>query len=283
MVSSQAEIRSGDRFAFGSNWRAFVGLVDEARIGVAVDSLVTALGVADLQGRTFLDVGCGSGLFSLAAQRLGARVRSFDFDPDSVAATLELRDRFAPGSDWIIEQGSILDDQLVGELGRFDVVYSWGVLHHTGDLWGGLKAATRLVAPGGMLYISIYNDQGFESRMWRRVKRCYNISGPVMRRILIAGSATYIAQRRPLPRLVGLLPSRRVAPAQSPRARGMSAKHDLIDWVGGYPFEVAKPEEIFTFVRRHGYELRHLKTCGGDLGCNEYVFERWGRGSDGLA
>lgn len=54
--------------------------------------------------------------------------------------------------------------------------------------------------------------------------------------------------------------------------RGMSVWHDLVDWVGGYPFEVAKPEEIFDFYRTKGFTLVRLKTCGGGLGCNEYVF-----------
>jgi SAM-dependent methyltransferase len=274
MIGSQTEIRTGDRFAFGSNWRAFVELVDEARIETASDSLARPLGGTDLSGRTFLDAGCGSGLFSLAAHRMGARVRSFDFDPESVTAANELRSRFAPGSDWIVAEGSILDKRFVAELGHFDVVYSWGVLHHTGDLWGSLDAVSDLVAPGGLLYISIYNDQGFESRMWWRVKRLYNRSGPLTRRLLVAGSVAYLARRRPLAKLVQHVRPGRDAPVRPPRARGMSAKHDLIDWVGGYPFEVAKPEEVFAFFRGRGYELRHLSTCGGGIGCNEYVFER---------
>jgi 2-polyprenyl-6-hydroxyphenyl methylase/3-demethylubiquinone-9 3-methyltransferase len=274
MVDSPAQIRAGDRFAFGSNWRDFIELVDEARIGTAVDSLVGALGTADLSGRTFLDVGCGSGLFSLAAHRLGARARSFDFDPESVAATMELRDRFAPGSDWVITEGSILDEHTVAELGRFDIVYSWGVLHHTGDLWSAMDAVSRLVGPEGLLYISIYNDQGIESRIWRRVKRRYNKSGPLMRRLLVAASVAYLGRHVPLRRLVRLVRSDRRGPAAQPRARGMSARHDLVDWVGGYPFEVAKPEQAFAFMRERGFELRHLKTCAGGLGCNEYVFER---------
>jgi 2-polyprenyl-6-hydroxyphenyl methylase/3-demethylubiquinone-9 3-methyltransferase len=274
MLDGQAEIRTGERFAFGDNWRAFIDLVDEARIATATDSLVRPLGIGDLTARTFLDVGCGSGLFSLAAHRLGARVRSFDFDRESVAATAELRRRFAPDSDWTIEQGSILDVPFIEGLGRFDVVYSWGVLHHTGDLWGALEAVSGLVAPGGRLFISIYNDQGFESRMWRRVKRSYNRSGPLMRQVLVAGSTAYLARRLPLHKLVRMLRPGHGASAPAPRARGMSVKHDLVDWVGGYPFEVARPEEVFAFMHARGYELRHLRTCGGGLGCNEYVFER---------
>ncbi len=273
MPDIMAEIRHGDRFEFGSNWRSFIALVDDTRIEAATRSLVAALGTAALPGRSFLDVGCGSGLFSLAAHRLGARVHSFDFDPESVAAAAELRARFAPGADWTIEQGSILDEPYVAGLGRFDVVYAWGVLHHTGRLWDALRAATGLVAPGGLLYVSIYNDQGRASRVWWRVKRRYNASGPVTRALIVAGCRAYLYRWRPVARAVRLLRGRSGAPVRSP-ARGMSARHDLIDWVGGFPFEVARPEAVFSFVHSRGFELRHLRTCGGGLGCNEYVFER---------
>jgi 2-polyprenyl-6-hydroxyphenyl methylase/3-demethylubiquinone-9 3-methyltransferase len=274
MADSQTEIRAGDRFPFGGNWRSFIELVDDERTAAAVDSLVQALGAADLSGRTFLDVGCGSGLFSLAAHRLGARARSLDYDAEAVATTIELRRRFAPDADWTVEQGSILDERLVDELGRFDVVYAWGVLHHTGDLWAAMDLVSRLVTPGGQLYISVYNDQGFASRMWRRVKSRYNKSGPLTRRLLVAGSALTLWGRHPVAKLARLAPRNRSAPARPARKRGMSAKHDLVDWVGGYPFEVAKPEQVFTFLRARGYELCHLKTCAGGIGCNEFVFTR---------
>jgi 2-polyprenyl-3-methyl-5-hydroxy-6-metoxy-1,4-benzoquinol methylase len=274
MIDGTEEILAGDRFAFGSNWRAFIGLVDEKRIAAAIDSLSGPLGTADLTGRTFLDVGCGSGLFSLAAHRMGARVRSFDFDPDSVAATRELRRRFGASGGWDVAQGSILDEETVARLGRFDIVYSWGVLHHTGDLWHATDLAARLVAPGGRLFISVYNDQGLESRVWRRVKRRYNRSGALGRRLLVLGSAVYLHRRRPLAVALEMLRGTKTTLTRPPRARGMSAKHDLVDWVGGYPFEVATPEQVFTFLRERGFELRHLKTCAGGIGCNEYVFER---------
>lgn len=241
---------------------------------MATESLTRALDVSDLSERTFLDVGCGSGLFSLAACRLGARVRAFDFDADSVAAASAMRDRFAPDGAWSVERGSILDEDFVATLGRFDVVYSWGVLHHTGDMWRAMDLLPDLVAPGGRLYISIYNDQGFESRVWRAVKRRYNRSGPVARRALVLGSAAYLSRRRLAKRLLGPAVRPAPSPARAPRARGMSARHDLIDWVGGYPFEVAKPEAVFAFLRERGFELCYLKTCGGGLGCNEYVFQR---------
>src|SRR5467141_2182790 len=154
------EILGGKRFAFGENWARFLALLDDQRIRDAEESLRSKLGVQSLAGRSFLDVGSGSGLFSLAARRLGARVHSFDYDPQSVACTRLLRDRFFPGdADWKINQGSVLYAGYLATLGRFDVVYSWGVLHHTGAMWAALKNVTTLVAPGGLLYLAIYNDQ----------------------------------------------------------------------------------------------------------------------------
>ena len=267
MIDSRTEIRAGQRFAFGANWRAFIDTVDETKIQIAADSLVRALRRADLVGLSFLDVGCGSGLFSLAAHHLGAAVRSFDFDAESVAATAELRARFAPDASWPIEQGSILDEEYVARLGRHDIVYSWGVLHHTGDLWHAVGLAAGLVRPGGLLFVSVYNDQGLRSRLWQRVKRRYNRSGRVARAAIVLASAGYLWRWRPLLRLISWSRG-----GQQPRARGMSARHDLVDWVGGYPFEVARPEAVFDFLRARGFELRHLKTCAGGLGCNEYVF-----------
>ena len=283
MIESQREVADGERFAFGRNWREFIELVDEKRINAAIDSLRKALGTADLTGRTFLDVGCGSGLFSLAANRMGARVRSFDLDPESVAATVELRDRFGASGEWIITHGSILDEETVAGLGRFDIVYSWGVLHHTGDLWRAVAITSGLVASGGRLYISIYNDQGAASRMWRRVKRRYNRSGALVRRLLVVGSAAYLSRRRPMAMLIGLVRGPGPVVWRPSPGRGMSTKHDMIDWVGGYPFEVAKPEQVFDFFRARGFELRRLKTCGGSLGCNEFVFQQAGGRGPGSA
>jgi 2-polyprenyl-6-hydroxyphenyl methylase/3-demethylubiquinone-9 3-methyltransferase len=237
--------------------------------------LTEALSATDLSGRSFLDIGCGSGLFSLAAHRLGASARSFDFDPDSVAATAGLRRQLAPDSDWTVDQGSILDERYVAQLGSFDIVYSWGVLHHTGDLWRAVEIAAQLVRPGGTLFISIYNDQGFASRQWRRVKRRYNASGRMTRGLLVAGSYVYLHRHGPVNAVLRIR-RRSTKRERQVRVRGMSARHDLIDWVGGYPFEVAKPEEVFRLLHPLGFELRHLKTCGGGIGCNEFVFERTG-------
>lgn len=271
-----AEVASGDRFEFGENWIRFLTVLDDERIIEAQVSLREMLGREDLAGLSFVDVGSGSGLFSLSAAKLGAeRVHSFDYDPSSVGCTQELKRRYAPDSNWTVAQASALDADYVDSLGRFDVVYSWGVLHHTGDMWTALGNVTRAVADDGRLFISIYNDQGYRSTMWRGVKRLYNmlpqaarlpfvLAVMVPRELLTA--AKCVVRGRPLEYVRGW--------TNYKSSRGMSRWHDLVDWVGGYPFEVAKPEEIFDFMRTRGFELERLKTCGGGLGCNQFVFTR---------
>ncbi|TMR97280.1 class I SAM-dependent methyltransferase [Nonomuraea basaltis] len=270
MPGGSAEATESDRFSFGDNWLSFIEVVRDERIEHATESLAAALGRTDLTGKTFLDVGCGSGLFSLAASRMGAKVHAFDYDPASVAACMEIRQRYAPDSDWTVEQGSVIDEAYIQSLGTYDIVYAWGVLHHTGAMWRAIEAASALVAPEGSLYIAIYNDQGPISRLWWLVKRQYVHSGPVMRRMLLLGGRAYFSSRTAVGALLragGLSQSR-----DQVRQRGMSARHDLVDWIGGFPFEVAAPEAIFEFLRERGFELRFLRTCKGRLGCNEYVF-----------
>src|SRR6266581_9697805 len=157
------------RFEFGENWKSFLRVLNDERIAVAEDSLRQMLEVESLAGKSFLDVGSGSGLFSLAAMRLGARrVHSFDFDSQSVACTRELKCRYFPDvGHWMIEQGNVLDSAYLARLGQFDVVYSWGVLHHTGNLWQALENVAPLCADGGTIALAIYNDQGTASRRWR--------------------------------------------------------------------------------------------------------------------
>jgi 2-polyprenyl-6-hydroxyphenyl methylase/3-demethylubiquinone-9 3-methyltransferase len=268
------EARKATRFEFGKNWLRFLSVLNQERISEAERSLKDMLGVDHLDGKSFLDIGSGSGLFSLAARRLSARVHSFDYDPESVECTQELKRRYFPhDSNWTIEQGDVLNVDYVKSLGQFDVVYSWGVLHHTGAMWQALENVGSLLEEGGKLYISIYNDQGGASLLWASVKKFYNRSSKLVKGIILVGVGVYWETRSGLSRLIRFknpLPFKRWA--ERKRDRGMSVWHDLVDWVGGYPFEVAKPEEIFDFYRKKGFHLMKLKTCAGGIGCNEFVF-----------
>lgn len=268
------ETRTGQRFGFGANWRGFLSRLDEGRIRQAEASVAALLGQGNLTGLRLLDLGSGSGLFSLAARRLGATVTSFDFDPDSVACTSSLRRAFFPDDEaWTVLRGSVLDRAFLDGLGSFDLVYSWGVLHHTGDQWTALDNAARLVVPGGRLAVALYNHQPFFTPLHAAMKRQYCRS-PKPGRLAIAlayalgvgaalAAADLLRGRNPLARH-----------RASGLPRGMSFWHDVVDWVGGWPFETSTPEQVFDFCRARGLMLCSLRTVGGKSGCNEYVFQR---------
>lgn len=255
------------RFEFGRNWTRFLHLVDEERIAHAERSLQSMLGRDRLDGTSFLDIGCGSGLFSLAARRLGAVVHSFDNDAESVDCTTVLKRRHLDRDhQWTIEEGSVLDDSFMASLGRFDIVYAWGSLHHTGDLWGALARTTRHVNPDGVLYVSIYLDRGVRSVIWGRIKRTYT-SNRIGRLVVLSVFLPYFAIR-------GLVED--ICRARNPvrrytdyarENRGMSQFHDWIDWLGGYPYEYARPGEVNRFMENLGFVSRRRRGM-------EYVFAR---------
>lgn len=277
------EVAGGERFEFGKNWGRFLALLNEKRIGEAERSLQQMLESDDLTGRSFLDIGSGSGLFSLAARRLGARVHSLDYDPQSVACTAELRRRyFADDPDWIVKEGSALDTEYMRSLGEFDVVYSWGVLHHTGQMWLALDNARLPVAPGGKLFVAIYNDTGTQAARWKWLKKTYNemprfLKTPFAVAVSVPGELKSVLRS-----VLTLRPQAYVRSwTQYDQNRGMSHWRDIIDWVGGYPYEVATPEEIFDFYRARGFTLLKLKCGGVGLGCNEFVFAKERDGATG--
>lgn len=278
MTRHATEISRGERFEFGTNWARFLEVLNDERIAQAEKSLREMLSINDLHGKSFLDIGSGSGLFSLAARRLGATVRSFDYDPKSVICTQELRRRYFPDDrQWVIESGSILDRGYLSILGQFDVVYSWGVLHHTGAMWEALENIVSLVTSGGRIYIAIYNDQGRPSLMWKRIKKIYCAAPSPLRNAVLLLAFARLWGPTIVRDLLNGQPSktwRHYGNGQGGSGRGMSPWRDVVDWVGGYPFEVAKPEEIFNFYRDRGFRLDQLQTCAGGLGCNQFVFSR---------
>jgi len=272
MKGYELDVKQGKRFEFGKNWQKFLSRINEASILVAENSLQEMLGLHEFSGKRFLDIGSGSGLFSLAARRLGARVHSFDYDPHSVACTLELKRRYFPDDpDWTIGQGSVLDVDYLKSLGPHDIVYAWGVLHHTGQMWQALANAQLAVAPQGKLFIAIYNDQGIKSILWKRIKEIF-CSGPLGKTSIILLFFPYYIIRGIAADLLRMKnPLRRYLDSYE---RGMSLVTDWLDWLGGLPFEVAKPEEIFAFYRDRGFNLINLMTCGCGHGNNQFVLER---------
>jgi 2-polyprenyl-6-hydroxyphenyl methylase/3-demethylubiquinone-9 3-methyltransferase len=269
------EVARGERFEFGKNWTRFLAVVDEERVEQATGSLSEMLRRRRLDGIRFLDIGSGSGLFSLAARRLGADVFSFDYDPYSVACTREMKARYRPDDPgWRIERGSVLDPAFMAQLGQFDVVYSWGVLHHTGAMWEALDQAQRAVGEKGSLFIAIYNDTGSQSARWKQIKHIYTRLPQALKAPFALAVSAPEEAKSLLRSLAAGRPGDYVRTWTSyDRRRGMSHWHDIIDWVGGYPYEYAKPDAIFSFFRDRGFTLDTLK-MGGGLGCSEYVFSR---------
>lgn len=275
-MTANTEIDGGARFQFGANWARFLADMDDDRIVEAESSLKEMLQVSNLDGIRFLDIGSGSGLSGLAARRLGAEVHSFDFDPQSVACTSELKHRYFPGDDkWHIEEGSALDTAYLDTLGKFDVVYSWGVLHHTGAMWVGIENAIRCAAAAGSkLYIAIYNDQGWKSHLWWFVKAIYNrlprwlkpsFVFAVMSITYFLVIVKYTLKLQPMTAIRPLLKDKRF--------RGMSAKHDRVDWIGGFPYEFASYETLIEYFRTRGFSVLNGRRSSS-LGCHELVLVR---------
>jgi 2-polyprenyl-6-hydroxyphenyl methylase/3-demethylubiquinone-9 3-methyltransferase len=270
-----AHVLETDRFAFGRNWLRFLTVLDDERIRRAEMSLLSMLKEQTLAGRRFLDIGSGSGLFSLAARRLGAQVHSFDLDAECVRCALELRRRYFPADvNWRIEQGSALDREYLTSLGKFDVVYSWGVLHHTGKMYEALENAILPTARRGKLFIAIYNDLGTRTERWRVIKRTYNRLPHALRPVFTAIAAAPNEARAFAGACLRGEALSHLRTWTAVGERGMSHWRDIVDWVGGYPYEAATPEEIFDFYEERGFRLVTLKCGGVGLGCNEFVFVR---------
>lgn len=261
------------RFGFGENWLEFEGGgVKEKEIVLAQKSLQDWLGLDDLQGKTFLDIGSGSGLFSLAAREMGAeKVYSIDYDEQSVECTkrISMRETMPHSWTWTIERGNVLDRAYMKNFyNSYDIVYSWGVLHHTGNMMLALEQAGKCVKENGILFISIYNDQGIESKIWKKVKKVYNQVSERKKRILLVFSSLYLYGYKRTGMILKSSESKNLK-----TERGMNEYTDLIDWVGGYPFEYAAPEKIITFYLNRGFELKKLMAPGRKYGgCNQYLF-----------
>jgi SAM-dependent methyltransferase len=259
---------------FGKNWKQFLAEnYSDERLLEAENSLKSLFGERALVGKTFMDIGCGSGLFSLAGWRLGAsKIISIDVDRDSVECCRHLaRQIDKEGTrEWTIVHGSILDRTVISGVPKCDVVYSWGVLHHTGNMWQAIEFAGNLVSPGGMFMIGIYNWQGGRrgTVAWQKLKKWYCTAPRWQSRMW---EWSYISWK--LLYMVLVLRNPITYIRNYHKNRGMSWFRDVSDWLGGYPYEAATPGEVLDFVRsRFGFELTKQKIdCG--LGVSEYLFK----------
>ena len=264
------------RFEFGKNWQRFVRRnVTPERCDIARNHILAFAGRESLQGVDFLDIGCGSGLHSLAAHEAGAgRIFSFDCDANSVAATATLRARAGNPANWHVERGDVLDLDYIAALGKWNFVYSWGVLHHTGNVRQAIRNAQSAVADGGTFYVALYSSDVAPAEVrefWLKKKQEYNLSGAVKRNYLVWWYIwVYMMQRD-----VKALPSFLRRAAAHKLTRGMNIFADIRDWLGGWPMEYTFDQEVVGLLEQeHGFRLVNVAT--GEA-CTEFLFRRTGR------
>jgi 2-polyprenyl-3-methyl-5-hydroxy-6-metoxy-1,4-benzoquinol methylase len=273
-MMTATETAQDERFRFGENWQSFLQTVDDKEIRLAEDSMRKLLQRETLGGLRFLDIGCGSGLFSLSARNLGATVHSFDFDAQAVECARTLKAKYWQADlQWTIEQGSILDDAQVERLGVFDIVYAWGVLHHTGEMRRAIRNAAALIAPDGALAIALYRKTAL-CRLWTAEKRWYAKASPSAQRVarsiyVAAMRAAFLVKFRDFRQYVDNYES----------VRGMDYYHDVHDWMGGYPYESISPDELLSLAAELSLTCvrSNCHAPGVGLfgsGCDEYVLQK---------
>ena len=252
-------------FDFGKNWREFSdNALDQERFASAFESLGQLIPPGRLKGATFLDVGCGSGIFAIAASIAGARkVIGIDVSKASIETCADNMRKFGGQRDIVFYHKSIFDPD-VTQLGKFDIVYSWGVLHHTGNMYKAIDIASDLAGPGSLFVVALYNRH-WSCGMWKRIKWLYNRVQGFAQRLMVWFFFIVIA-------LAKLVVTRR-NPFRGKR-RGMSFYYDVVDWIGGYPYEYASKEEVIDYMRNKGFECIRFVKPAVPTGCNEFVFEK---------
>jgi 2-polyprenyl-6-hydroxyphenyl methylase/3-demethylubiquinone-9 3-methyltransferase len=272
--NEQVEMPLDKRFGFGKNWSKFIETkFNEERVKSSINVFCEFTGLSDLSGKSFIDVGCGSGLHSVAASRLKAKsIFSFDFDPHAVKITRLLRERELVKDQWQVEQGSILNRDYLQKLAKYDFVYSWGVLHHTGSVWEAIENTSTLVAPKGKMYLALYSlDVQPNAEYWLAIKKKYVNSSPMKKRIMEQSYLyTYYYGSSVLKYLSGFFKK------EKGRTRGMELMTDVRDWLGGWPMEFVLDSDVVNFVEKLGFKITNIKK--GEA-CTEFLFQNIAKSS----
>ena len=253
-------------FSFGKNWMDLNRHITQEEINKAKDDLVYWIGLENIQNKRILDLGSGSGIHSLGFLELGAgEIVSFDYDPNSVTATTEHWVKKGNPANWKVMHGSILDKDFIQQLGHFDLVYSWGVLHHTGKMWEAINNALTLVKKGGLFYLTIYKDDNYSASI--RLKEKYNAASPAGKKAMVSSEILKIMLKRTLRFKNPFTWNQKLE-------RGMNIYHDLIDWLGGLPYEAANEDEMLKWGINNNLQLKRI-LCKGNYGsCNYYLFQK---------
>lgn len=250
MSEEGVQMRDDGEFSFGFNWLDFVKKrMNETIIGFHVDNLknlYSSINV-DLQNKSVFDIGCGSGLSSLSFARLGCnKIYSMDIDQYSVEATQYTKNNFCQQGnlDWNVFKGSVLDDFDIPPNSQ-DIVYSWGVLHHTGDTWNALRNAVSRVKPGGLFHVALYR------------------SGTKFPKSLNEKYAFKFADKETKIQMLYDRAGQKIHNVK--KGRGMNKFHDALDWLGGLPYDVVDPEVLFSWLKdKHGFDkVLHFTDSNG--------------------
>jgi 2-polyprenyl-3-methyl-5-hydroxy-6-metoxy-1,4-benzoquinol methylase len=258
------------RFGFGRNWKKYSKLITKERLNKAELHLKDRFQTESFEGN-FLDIGCGSGVFSVAALNLGAHVRGFDFDVHSVETSRRVLTEFSgTHQNWEIRQGDILSGNHIDEIAKSDYVYSWGVLHHTGNMSLAIENIAKNCKKDTKWVVAIYNDLGKESVNWTKLKKLY-VNYRILRPILLMYSYYRFWAKQQLRLAFQLENPFKTWREYTIDSRGMSAWYDLIDWAGGYPFEVATPDWMIQKVVPLGWKIEKIWR-NESVGNNEFLF-----------
>ena len=255
------------RFSFGKNWQGYSKVaLNPERIEQGRQALKDLLAGIPLINQSFLDIGFGQGLTAHLASQMGAKVTGVDIDLDNIDAAKNIQLKMGIASPLDLRIGSILDGKIVDQLrqlGTWNVVHSWGVLHHTGNMDLAVKNAASLVAQDGYFVCAIYNRH-WSSLPWLFIKWFYNLLPAIGQQLMVSLFYPIIYLAKWL--VTGKNPKDKL--------RGMDFFFDVVDWVGGYPYEYASCEEFRKLVEPLGFKCIKEIPAEVPTGCNEFVFKR---------